>query len=74
MTYDAIIVGAGHNGLAAPSIWPAGLEGRGLRAQHGGGRRGQDARSDLPGFRHDLFAMNLGLFAGSPFLQPMARR
>src|SRR5262249_24799968 len=23
----------------------------------------------LPGFRHDLFAMNLGLFAGSPFMR-----
>lgn len=65
---DAIVVGAGHNGLAAAVH----LSSRGWRVlvlerqpQPGGAVK--TAELTLPGFRHDLYAMNLSMFAGSPF-------
>ncbi len=69
MTYDAIIIGAGHNGLAtavhlASRGWKVGVFERNAVA----GGAVQTREVTLPGFRHDLFAMNLSLFAGSPFL------
>ncbi|MGE0242059.1 MAG: phytoene desaturase family protein [Parvibaculaceae bacterium] len=70
MTYDAIIVGSGHNGLAcaihlAKQGWKVGVFERNKVA----GGAVQTREVTLPGFRHDLFAMNLGLFAGSPFMR-----
>ncbi|HUZ33429.1 MAG TPA: NAD(P)/FAD-dependent oxidoreductase [Xanthobacteraceae bacterium] len=68
MAYDAIVIGAGVNGLAAALH----LSAKGWkvlvveRAQVAGGAV-KTAEITLPGFRHDLYAMNLGLFAGSPF-------
>jgi phytoene dehydrogenase-like protein len=68
MRYDAIVIGAGVNGLAAAvhlaaKGWKvAVLE----RAEVAGGAV-KTAEVTLPGFRHDLQAMNLSLFAGSPF-------
>ncbi len=69
-TYDAVIVGAGHNGLAAAIH----LAKRGWRvavyednAEAGGAIKTRALT--LPGFRHDLCAMNLSMFAGSPFLK-----
>jgi phytoene dehydrogenase-like protein len=68
MRYDAIVIGAGVNGLAAAlhlaaKGWTvAVLE----RAAVAGGAV-KTAEITLPGFRHDLYAMNLSLFAGSPF-------
>ncbi len=69
MTYDAIIIGAGHNGLAtaihlAAKGWKVGVFERNGVA----GGAVQTREATLPGFRHDLFAMNLSLFAGSPFV------
>ena len=69
MDFDAVIVGAGHNGLAAAIHlasrgWSVGVFERNDAA--GGAVR--TAEVTLPGFRHDLYAMNLSLFAGSPFL------
>ncbi len=69
MEFDAVIVGAGHNGLAAgihlaSRGWSVGVFERSDVA--GGAVR--TAEVTLPGFRHDLYAMNLSLFAGSPFL------
>jgi phytoene dehydrogenase-like protein len=66
--YDAIVIGAGHNGLAAAvhlaaKGWKVAVV---ERADQPGGAVKTRAIT-LPGFRHDLFAMNLGLFAGSPF-------
>jgi phytoene dehydrogenase-like protein len=67
---DVIIIGAGINALgAAYTLCKAGwrvlvLERNG---QPGGAIRTQELT--LPGFRHDIGAMNLGLFAGSPFWQ-----
>ncbi|MBT8202836.1 MAG: NAD(P)/FAD-dependent oxidoreductase [Acidimicrobiia bacterium] len=68
MAHDAIVVGAGHNGLAAAIIlakagWDVAVLER--NAEAGGAVR--TAEVTLPGFRHDLYAANLNLFAGSPF-------
>jgi phytoene dehydrogenase-like protein len=68
MPYDAVVIGAGVNGLAAALH----LASKGWkvvvveRAAVAGGavKTGEITR---PGFRHDLYAMNLGLFAGSSF-------
>lgn len=68
MAYDAIVIGAGVNGLAAALH----LSAKGWkvlvveRAAVAGGAV-KTGEITLPGFRHDLYAMNLGLFAGSPF-------
>jgi phytoene dehydrogenase-like protein len=69
MDYDAVIVGAGHNALAAAVHlasrgWSVGVFER--NDATGGAVRTEEVT--LPGFRHDLYAMNLSLFAGSPFL------
>src|SRR5580658_135332 len=67
-SYDAVVVGSGVNGLAAALH----LASKGWkvavceRADVAGGAV-KTAEVTLPGFRHDLYAMNLGLFAGSPF-------
>jgi len=67
-SYDAIVIGAGHNGLAAAvhlaaKGWKVAVVER--QAEAGGAVKTREVT--LPGFRHDLFAMNLSLFAGSPF-------
>jgi phytoene dehydrogenase-like protein len=66
--FDAVVIGAGHNGLAAAVH----LLSRGWSvavieqaAEPGGAVKTREIT--LPGFRHDLCAMNLSLFAGSPF-------
>jgi phytoene dehydrogenase-like protein len=66
--YDAIVIGAGHNGLAAAvhlaaKGWKVAVV---EQAKEPGGAV-RTAEVTLPGYRHDLFAMNLSLFAGSPF-------
>jgi len=68
MPYDAIVVGAGINGLAAAvhlgrKGWRVAVV---ERAEAAGGAV-KTREITLPGFRHDLYAMNLSLFAGSPF-------
>lgn len=68
MVYDAIVVGAGHNGLAAAvhlaaKGWKVGVFERAAVA----GGAVKTAEATQPGYRHDLYAMNLSLFAGSPF-------
>jgi phytoene dehydrogenase-like protein len=68
MPYDAVVVGAGINGLAAAlhlatKGWKVVVV---ERAEVAGGAV-KTAEITQPGFRHDLYAMNLGLFAGSPF-------
>jgi phytoene dehydrogenase-like protein len=70
MSYDAVIIGAGHNGLVtgiylARAGWKVLILER--NAQAGGAVR--TAEVTLPGFKHDLFAANLNLFASSPFYQ-----
>jgi phytoene dehydrogenase-like protein len=68
--FDAVVVGAGHNGLAAATHlaskgWKLGVFERNPVA----GGAVQTRELTLPGFRHDLAAMNLSLFAGSPYLR-----
>jgi phytoene dehydrogenase-like protein len=68
MPHDAVVIGAGVNGLAAAVH----LAAKGWkiivveRAAVAGGAV-KTAEITRPGFRHDLYAMNLGMFAGSPF-------
>ncbi len=65
---DAVIIGAGHNGLAAAVILAeAGWKVRVLERNPLPGGAVRTAEVTLPGFRHDLFATNLNLFGGSPF-------
>ena len=69
-SYDAVIVGAGHNGLACATH----LASRGWRvavfeAKNEAGGAVKTRELTLPGFRHDVAAMNLSMFAGSPFLR-----
>ena len=68
--YDAIIVGAGVNSLAcavhlAAKGWRVGV------FEQAGTAGGAIKTLELtqPGFRHDWAAMNLSLFAGSPFFR-----
>ena len=68
--FDAVLIGAGHNALACALH----LSARGWRvgvfeqaAVPGGAVK--TGEYTLPGFRHDWGAMNLSLFAGSPFFK-----
>ena len=68
--FDAVIIGAGHNGLAcaidlAKRGWRAGV----FEAKPEAGGAVKTREVTKPGFRHDLCAMNLSMFAGSPFLR-----
>ncbi len=68
--FDAVIVGAGHNGLAAGVILThAGWKVLILEAQSEPGGAVRTAEATLPGFRHDLCATNLNAFAGSAFVR-----
>ncbi len=69
-TYDAILIGAGHNALAcgvhlAAKGWRVGIF---EQAPEPGGAV-KTGEYTLAGFRHDWAAMNLSLFAGSPFFK-----
>jgi phytoene dehydrogenase-like protein len=67
-TYDAVVVGAGHNGLAAAVVLAsAGWSVLVVERNDEPGGAVRTAEVTLPGFHHDLFATNLNLFAGSPF-------
>ena len=68
MPYDAVVIGSGVNGLAAAvhlaaKGWKVAVV---ERADVAGGAV-KTREITRPGFRHDLYAMNLGMFAGSPF-------
>lgn len=68
LSYDAVIVGAGHNGLAAGVILAeSGWKVLVVERNDGAGGAVRTEEITLPGFKHDLFAANLNLFAGSPF-------
>ena len=68
--FDAVLIGAGHNTLAAAlhlsaKGWKIGVF---EQAPVAGGAV-KSGEYTLPGFRHDWAAMNLSLFAGSPFFK-----
>eukprot|EP01030_Chromulinospumella_sphaerica_P032647 gene32647-33424_t len=59
-SFDAVVIGAGHNGLAAAIQlakhgWKVGV----FEAGHEAGGAVKTRELTLPGFRHDLAAMNL---------------
>ena len=67
-SFDAVFIGAGHNTLAAALH----MASRGARVgvfeqSSGAGGAVKTGEYTLSGFRHDWAAMNLSLFAGSPF-------
>lgn len=64
---DIVVIGAGVNGLSAAALLAS--KGRSVVVLEASDVPGGAVRTEevtLPGFRHDLFAMNLGLFAGGP--------
>jgi phytoene dehydrogenase-like protein len=73
MSADAIVVGAGHNGLvAAILLAKAGWKVLVLEGNEKAGGAIRTEEVTLPGYRHDLFATNLNLFAGSMFHEETA--
>ncbi|MBU0584974.1 MAG: NAD(P)/FAD-dependent oxidoreductase [Alphaproteobacteria bacterium] len=71
--YDAIFVGAGHNNMAcATHLALKGWKIAVFERNPAIGGAVQTRELTLPGFRHDLGAMNLSLFAGSAFHQNYA--
>ncbi|MGH2850981.1 MAG: FAD-dependent oxidoreductase, partial [Solirubrobacteraceae bacterium] len=65
--YDAIVVGAGHNGLvSALYLARAGWSVLVLERAPTPGGAVQSAELTLPGVVHDVFATNMNLFRGSP--------
>lgn len=68
MNYDAVVIGAGHNGLAAAvELANKGWSVAVVEAKDEPGGAVKTREVTLPGFRHDLCAMNLSMFAGSAF-------
>ena len=68
MPYDAVVVGAGINGLAAAlHLAVKGWKVVVVERERPPAARSRPREITRPGFRHDLYAMNLGLFADSPF-------
>ncbi|CAB3765259.1 phytoene desaturase family protein [Paraburkholderia solisilvae] len=67
--YDAVVIGGGHNGLAAAlHLLTQGWRVAIVEAKDRFGGAVKTGELTAPGFRHDVAAMNLSMFAGSPFL------
>ena len=66
-SYDAIVIGAGHNGLvAATYLARAGWSTLVLEREDQPGGAVRSAELTRPGLVHDVFATNMNLFRGSP--------
>ena len=73
--YDAVIIGAGHNGLAcAAHLAVCGWQVAVFEQSESPGGAVKTLELTSPGFRHDWGAMNLSLFAASAFHQDYAAR
>ena len=71
-SYDAVVVGAGPNGLAAAvKLAQAGLSVAVFESRTTVGGGLYTAELTLPGFKHDVFASVHPLTAGSPFLRTL---
>ena len=67
-TYDAIVIGSGHNGLvAAVYLANAGRSVLVLERNETAGGAIRSGEITRPGFVHDLYSTNQNLFLGSPF-------
>lgn len=65
-SYDAIIIGAGHNGLGSALVLArAGFKVLVLERGPVAGGAAKSGALTLPGFIHDYYASNIGLFLGS---------
>ncbi|EKT60258.1 phytoene desaturase family protein [Providencia burhodogranariea] len=68
--YDIVIIGSGHNGLVAAAMLSLkGLKVVVLESESDIGGAARTAEITQPGFHHDLYATNIGMFLGSPFYQ-----
>jgi phytoene dehydrogenase-like protein len=68
MLYDAIVIGAGHNGLVAALVLAkAGWRVLVLERNDAIGGAIRSGEATLPGFVHDLYSTNQNLFLGSAF-------
>ncbi|AJY74149.1 phytoene desaturase family protein [Paenibacillus beijingensis] len=69
---DIIVVGSGHNGLAAAlKLARSGWRVVVLERANQPGGAAKTAEITLPGFKHDLYATNIGLFLGSALYREM---
>ncbi len=68
--YDGIVVGSGHNGLAAAMLLArAGWKVLVVEQSDVPGGASKSRELTLPGFVHDMFATNIGFFLGSDLFQ-----
>lgn len=64
--YDVVVIGAGHNGLAAALVLAkAGLRVLVVESRPVAGGAAKSGEISRPGFIHDYYASNVGLFLGS---------
>ncbi|NNN21495.1 MAG: NAD(P)/FAD-dependent oxidoreductase [Acidimicrobiales bacterium] len=69
-TYDAIVIGAGHNGLTlAAYLGRAGLKTLVLERRHEEGGGVNTEEPVMPGFRHNMHAQYMEFFDGMPIIQ-----
>ena len=72
-TYDAIVIGAGHNGLClAAYLQRAGLSTAVIERRHEEGGGTNTEEPVLPGFRHNMHAQFMEFFDIMPMIQDFA--